>query len=90
MENFEINSKGDLVSNSNRKRKIYKSSKLDANMFNIGYYLSTPLIIGVFFGLIADNYFLSKPKGVLIGIVLGTISSFYNLYRLIKNTNVKN
>ncbi|MDO8609449.1 MAG: hypothetical protein Q7R95_02790, partial [bacterium] len=74
MENFEISSSGDLVSNSLRKRKRYVSSKskFDMNMFNIGYYLSTPLIIGVFFGLIAYNYFLSKPKGVLIGIVLGT------------------
>lgn len=56
-----------------------------AKYSNIGYYLISPLIIGVFIGLLVDSYFGSKPVATLIAVAVGTIAVFYNLYKLTKN-----
>jgi F0F1-type ATP synthase assembly protein I len=65
------------------KKKVRVNNLLLAKYFNIGYYLVTPLIIGVFLG-----YFLSRATGVkelmVIAIVFGTMGTFYNLFKLTK------
>jgi len=48
-----------------------------ANYLNIGYYLITPILIGVFLGYIT-KYFL-------FFIILGTIGTFYNLIKIYIN-----
>lgn len=55
-----------------------------AKSLNIGYYLLTPLLVGVFLGLALDKVFQTHGVFVVILILLGTISSFYNLYKLTK------
>jgi len=57
-----------------------------AKYSNIGYYLLTPLLLGVFIGLGLDTYFRSKPLFTLIGISLGFISAAYSLYKLVKDS----
>ncbi|MGB4966196.1 MAG: AtpZ/AtpI family protein [Microgenomates group bacterium] len=57
-----------------------------AKSLNIGYYMLTPLLGGVFLGLLLDKYFKTKGIFVILFIVLGTISSFYNLYKLVKES----
>jgi len=58
---------------------------LIANSLNIGYYLLTPILLGVFLGLVIDKKFHTQSAGVLTGILLGTVASFYNLIKLTKN-----
>lgn len=55
-----------------------------AKSLNIGYYLLTPLLVGVFLGLALDKVFQTRGVFVVILILLGTVSSFYNLYKLTK------
>jgi len=62
-------------------------TKLDfslANSFNIGYYLITPLLIGVFFGLLLDNFLKTKPVFTLTLLSFGMMGTLYNLWKLIK------
>ncbi|OGK17678.1 hypothetical protein A3D80_04505 [Candidatus Roizmanbacteria bacterium RIFCSPHIGHO2_02_FULL_40_13b] len=61
-----------------------KTNLLLAKSLNIGYYLLTPLLVGVFLGLFLDNTFKTKGVFVIILIILGTVSTFYNLYKLTK------
>lgn len=57
-----------------------------AKSLNIGYYLLTPLLVGVFLGIALDKIFQTKGVFVISLIVLGAISSFYNLYKLTKES----
>ena len=51
---------------------------------NIGFYLVTPLLVGVLVGAYADGRFHSKPIGVTLGIIIGAAGTFYNLFKLVK------
>lgn len=65
------------VKSDNFFRKNKQSSILPlAKYINIGYYLIIPLIGGSIFG-----FLIKKP---LLGILLGTIFTFYNLIKLVK------
>jgi len=67
-----------------KPRPALKKNKMDlANYMNIGYYLITPLIVGVFLGLYLDGR-LGTNYLVVIGIVIGSIGTFYNLFRILK------
>jgi ATP synthase protein I len=55
-----------------------------AKSLNIGYYLITPLLIGVFFGYWLDNIFKTRPLFLLMFFLIGTVGSFYNLWKLTK------
>lgn len=52
----------------------------------VGYYIITPLIIGVFIGLYLDRYFKTKNLLTLLFIFLGSIFTFYNLYKIYKKS----
>lgn len=81
---FEIDKQGNL-------KKIDKTLKKNegkkANFFskyidiNVGYSLVTPILIGVIIGLTLDNKFYRKPFFTVLFIILGMISSIYNLYK---------
>ena len=51
---------------------------------NISIELITGIGLGVFLGLIIDNYLQTKPLMLIIFIVLGTVVGFYNMYRMLK------
>lgn len=51
---------------------------------NIGYYLLIPLLLGVFLGLIIDNFLHTKPLFTIVLIIGGTVFTFYNLFKLTK------
>lgn len=73
-----------------KERVTEKSSRNDtlllAKYSSIGYYLVTPLLLGVFLGLWVDKLLHSKPLFTLVGIGLGFISAAYSLYKLFKDT----
>jgi len=67
------------------KNTIQKSHDLGyLKYLNVGFYLVTPLLVGVLGGAYADGWFHSKPIGVTIGIVIGAVGTFYNLFKLLK------
>lgn len=61
-----------------------KKKFLLAKYINVGYYLLAPLVAGVFFGLIADRFLKTKTLFTTVFIIVGTVGTFYNLYKLTK------
>lgn len=51
-----------------------------------GLYLAMPLLLGVVGGLGFDRLFGTRPWGTLLFLVAGTVSSFYNVFVLIRST----
>ena len=64
------------------KKKSNGNNLLLAKSLNIGYYLITPLLLGVFFGYWIDSFLRTKPAFLLVFLILGIVSSFYNLWKL--------
>lgn len=58
--------------------------KIDPTLLNAGMYLATPILLGVFFGYQLDKRFSTAPFWLLTLLLLGTVSSFYNLWKLSK------
>lgn len=58
--------------------------KLNPSLLNAGMYLATPILLGVFVGYQLDKYFDTKPIWLLVLLLFGTVSSFYNLWKLSK------
>ena len=78
------------------KQKLDKiqSSKTNQNNKNkesgagFGFKISTEiiaaLVIGVCIGLLVDNYFNTKPFGLIIFFILGSLAGFLNIYRVMR------
>ena len=53
-----------------------------------GFKISTEIIaalaVGVGIGLIVDNYFDSKPVGLIIFFIFGALAGFLNVYRVMR------
>lgn len=77
-------SRSSRVTRDSRDEKNKKNNFILAFSFNVGYYLLTPLILGVIVGLIIDNKFRTKPWFTLIFILFGLLASLYNLLRITK------
>ena len=81
---------------SNLKEKIEtienntkpKPSNKNENGAGFGFKISTELIaaliVGVGIGLIVDNYFGTKPFGLIIFFILGSFAGFLNIYRVMR------
>jgi len=84
---FEIDKHGNLKKTNQDLKKKPKTKKSFFNDYiniNVGYSIVTPILLGVIIGLILDSRFHSKPVFTVFFIFLGTVGSFYNLFRLIK------
>jgi len=84
---FEIDKRGNLKKtdrNFDKKPKAKKDFFSEYININVGYSLVTPILLGVIIGLTLDSKFHSKPVFTVFFIFLGTVSSFYNLFKLIK------
>ncbi|OGK62383.1 hypothetical protein A2334_02835 [Candidatus Roizmanbacteria bacterium RIFOXYB2_FULL_38_10] len=51
---------------------------------HLGFYLITPILMGVALGIYIDRFLGTKPVVTLTLIMCGGIATFYNLLRLIK------
>ena len=67
------------------KTKINEKSNFNYSVaINISIELITGIGLGVFFGIMLDNYLQTKPLMFIICFILGTIVGFYNMYRTLK------
>ena len=66
------------------EKKDTTDMKSYGQFLNLGFYLATPLVAGIFLGLFLDNWLHTKPIFILIFIVFGSVASFYNLIKLTK------
>jgi ATP synthase protein I len=83
---FEIDKEGNLKRGQKKEKGTQnKNRQIDPNALNIGYYLITPIIIGVILGLLIDNWMKTKPLFTIVLIFLGMAASIYNLFKLVKN-----
>ncbi|KKQ37434.1 MAG: hypothetical protein US54_C0035G0016 [Candidatus Roizmanbacteria bacterium GW2011_GWA2_37_7] len=76
---------GDIAkTTSDKPPKSERDLNIPPEYFNLGIYLIVPLILAVVIGIYLDNKFGTRGKFTLYGIGFGTISIFYNLYKLYK------
>ena len=83
-----LNQVGDIkkVKLSQLKKKFIRNKQpLDLRYLNVGFYLVTPILAGVFLGLGIDYWLKTKPIFFVLFLVLGTLSCFYNLLKLMKD-----
>ena len=71
---------------SGPKKKVEKNNDFNiAKNINIGYYLITPMIFGIFFGLFLDKLLKTGKIFFIILFSVGIIGTFYNLYKIYKD-----
>ncbi len=76
-----------LKSNKNNQSQTHFSKKASFNYsiaINISIELITGIGLGVFFGLMLDNYLQTKPLMLIICFILGTLVGFFNMYKALK------
>ena len=80
----ELNDKIDNL-NEKRIRKNFKKNNTGAGFgFKISTEILAALIVGVGIGLIVDNYFNTKPFGLIIFFIFGAFAGFLNVYRVMR------
>ncbi|RPH06406.1 MAG: hypothetical protein CBC53_003645 [Alphaproteobacteria bacterium TMED93] len=73
----------------NKNKKILSSNnKINPKFYSMAMNISIELItgigLGVFLGLLVDNYLQTKPLMFIIFFIVGTIVGFYNMYKSLK------
>ena len=75
IENYDLK----LVNNKSKPAK--KGASFG---FKISTEIVAALVVGVGIGLFVDNYFDSKPFGLIIFFILGAFAGFLNVYRVMR------
>lgn len=88
-EHFEGGTQGgsdfDLYPVKNTKGKGKAHQNLQGLQYmNMGFFLVTPILLGVFLGLYIDNLLHIRPFATTILICLGAGASIYHLLRMLK------
>lgn len=74
------------------KAKIIELLKAFETATSLGFTISFPVVLGAMSGAIIDIKTNFKPFFTLVFLVIGTLISFYNMYKILKDTlknNVK-
>ena len=82
----ELEKKLDKVKQSKIKDNEYhqKPAVNYSIAINISIELITGIGLGVFLGLMIDNYLQTKPLMLIICFILGTLVGFFNMYKALK------
>lgn len=70
------------------KKKKHTFDLQTLHYANVGFYLLIPIGCALTLGLFLDNVLQTRPVLVTVFLFLGTVATFYNLIRIIKNTHV--
>ena len=82
---LKINGEGKIDEFASKRDVKEKKNKESVIMyFNVGYYLVTPILIGLGAGILIDKWIQTKPVFTLLLLVAGTVGSFYNLFTIQK------
>lgn len=85
LKDLETESGNEALQCKRKKEKEPKALDLQGvGLTNIGFYLITPLLLGVILGSFIDSKLSTHPVATIIFIVLGAVAMFYNLFRLTK------
>ena len=57
---------------------------LALRLTGLGWYVATCIILGVVGGVLIDKWLGLKPLFTLLGILFGTTSAFYGLFKMIQ------
>jgi ATP synthase protein I len=49
----------------------------------LGFSVAIPLVVLAYLGSWADNQFGTKPLFLILGVLVGVFSGFYNIFRLL-------
>ena len=80
----ELNKRIDNLSKKNKEVRIEKKESGAGFGFKISTEIIAALVVGVGIGLIVDNYFNTKPIGLIIFFIFGAIAGFLNVYRVMR------
>ena len=73
-----------LKDEKNNKYRVNKKSKGTSFGFKISTEIVAALVVGVGIGVLVDNYFDTKPFGLIIFFILGAFAGFLNVYRVMR------
>ena len=80
----ELKKKIDNVESRSLDSKLPKKEGGAGFGFKISTEIIAALIVGVGIGLIVDNYFNTKPIGLIIFFIFGALAGFLNVYRVMR------
>ena len=80
----DLNKKIDNLETNKNNNKVIKKESGAGFGFKISTEIIAALVVGVGIGLIVDNYFNSKPVGLIIFFVFGALAGFLNVYRVMR------
>tara|TARA_B100000686_G_scaffold200305_1_gene207190 strand:- start:578 stop:862 length:285 start_codon:yes stop_codon:yes gene_type:complete len=69
---------------NDQNTKDEKKTSMAGFGFRISTEIVAALVVGVGIGLIVDNYFRTKPFGLIIFFILGALAGFLNVYRVMR------
>ena len=72
------------LQHNNENESIPKGSNGAGFGFKISTEIVAALIVGVGIGILVDNYFNTKPFGLIIFFILGALAGFLNVYRVMR------
>ena len=77
------------LQHDNESKSLPKRNSGAGFGFKISTEIVTALIVGVGIGLLVDNYFNTKPFGLIIFFILGAFAGFLNVYRVMRRIEKK-
>ncbi len=75
------------IDNLSDEKKLENVKKRETGAgfgFKISTEILAALVVGVGIGLIVDNYFNTKPIGLIIFFIFGALAGFLNVYRVMR------
>ncbi len=80
----ELNKKIENIDDKKEESQIKKKESGAGLGFKISTEIIAALVVGVGIGLIVDNYFNTKPIGLIIFFIFGAFAGFLNVYRVMR------
>ena len=79
-----LKEKIDHLQHDKEKKSALKRNSGAGFGFKISTEIVAALIVGVGIGLLVDNYFNTKPFGLIIFFILGAFAGFLNVYHVMR------